>query len=326
MLYCFRRLGLGSLSRPIRRLCLLFLSPPLTVKRVKVSYLFFMDESGHDHGAMPYEVRGGIVLHASKVWPFINSLQRLERRPFGGILHEYGSELKGERLLKTKAVRLAAQEPTLSEAERQESARLFLAKTARSQPPTRREFTAYGQACAHMVSGFFDILARHGARVFASMVPRGGNKGAGKDDLDKVRKDQQHLMERYFYFLEEKDETGLLVLDETDRTDDRRYLRRMERYFARSGKGRRWARRIVPAPMFIASDMSYAVQAADIAIYCVNWGFRASERGIDAEVRQQVADVSADALKRLQFRISQWRQDGTQFESFSIFCVPELYK
>jgi hypothetical protein len=32
-----------------------------------LSYLFFLDESGHDHKNCPYEVRGGIVLHASKL-------------------------------------------------------------------------------------------------------------------------------------------------------------------------------------------------------------------------------------------------------------------
>ena len=291
-----------------------------------MSYLLFMDESGHDHKRMPYEVRGGIALHASQVWPFVSSMRNLERRAFGGLLHEYGSELKGERLFKAKNLRFAAQGPTLGDADRQESARLFLAKLARSQPLGRREFTAYGQACAFMAAGFFDLLSRHRAKVFASMVPRGGNKGAGADDLDRVRKDQQYLLERYFYFLEDEGETGLLVLDETDRTDDKRYLRRMERYFSRSVKGRQRAKRIVPAPMFIASDMSYAVQAADIAIYCVNWGFRIPERGIDAEIRQEVADLSAKALRKLQFRTQRQSKDGTLFESFSIFCVPELYK
>lgn len=290
-----------------------------------MSYLLFMDESGHDHRTMPYEVRGGVVVHANQVWPLITSIRNLEKRAFGGLLHEYGSELKGERLLRAKNFRFAAQEPTLMDAERQESCRLFLAKSARGQSPLRREFTAYGQACSYMIAGFFSVLARHQARVFASMVPRGGNQGAGADDLDKVRKDQQYLLERYYYFLEEKNETGLLVLDETDRTDDRRYLRRMERYFSRAVKGRQRAKRIVPTPMFIASDMSHAVQAADIVIYCLNWGFRIPERGIGGNVRQEVVDVSAAALRRLQYRAVR-HEDGSQFESFSIFCVPELYK
>lgn len=285
-----------------------------------------MDESGHDHRRVPYEVRGGIALHASQVWPFVSAMRRLEHRAFGGFLHEYGSELKGERLFKAKNLKFAAQESPLVDLERQAASRQFLEKSSRGQTPCRREFTAYGQGCKVMAKGHFELLSRHRAKVFASMVPRGGNQGAGAGDRERVRKDQQYLLERYFYFLEDMDETGLLVLDETDRSDDIRYLRRMERYFAGSVKGRQRAKRIVPAPMFVSSDMSYAVQAADIAIYCINWGFRVLERGIDAEVRPEVVDVSAAPLRRLQYRTRRKREDGTLFESFSIFCVPELYK
>ena len=35
-----------------------------------MSYLLFMDESGHDRRNLPYEVRGGIALEDGKIWPF----------------------------------------------------------------------------------------------------------------------------------------------------------------------------------------------------------------------------------------------------------------
>ena len=41
----------------------------------------------------------------------------------------------------------------------------------------------------------------------------------------------------------------------------------------------------MPTPFFVSSDMSYAVQAADLCIYCIyciNWGFRLPARGMDA--------------------------------------------
>lgn len=31
---------------------------------ISMSWFLFLDESGHDHKTMPYEVRGGIALHA----------------------------------------------------------------------------------------------------------------------------------------------------------------------------------------------------------------------------------------------------------------------
>jgi hypothetical protein len=35
-----------------------------------VTWLLFMDESGHDHKNMPLEVRGGVALHVSRLWDF----------------------------------------------------------------------------------------------------------------------------------------------------------------------------------------------------------------------------------------------------------------
>ena len=58
-----------------------------------------MDESGHDHKQTPYEMRGGVALHASRVWSFAVGVRALELRTIGAHLHDYGSELKGEKLL-----------------------------------------------------------------------------------------------------------------------------------------------------------------------------------------------------------------------------------
>ena len=43
-----------------------------------MSYLLFMDESGHDHRNCPYEVRGGVALHAGRLWPFVQGMLELE--------------------------------------------------------------------------------------------------------------------------------------------------------------------------------------------------------------------------------------------------------
>jgi len=64
-----------------------------------MSWLLFLDESGHDHKNCPYEVRGGISIHASKLWPFVQQLQTAEFAAFGASLREYSKELKGSKLL-----------------------------------------------------------------------------------------------------------------------------------------------------------------------------------------------------------------------------------
>jgi hypothetical protein len=64
-----------------------------------MSYLLFMDESGDDHKSLPYEVRGGIRLDVSEVWPFTQRLRSKELFWFGDHLPNYGSEIKATKLL-----------------------------------------------------------------------------------------------------------------------------------------------------------------------------------------------------------------------------------
>jgi hypothetical protein len=78
-----------------------------------MSYLFFIDESGHDHKNCPYEVRGGIVIHASSLWSFIQQFRDLEISSFGVELADFGVELKGSSLLKSKRFLHAQQGETL---------------------------------------------------------------------------------------------------------------------------------------------------------------------------------------------------------------------
>jgi hypothetical protein len=60
-----------------------------------MSWLLFLDESGHDHRNTPYEVRGGFAVQASKLWPLIRAVRTLEQSTFGTYLNHYGSEIKG---------------------------------------------------------------------------------------------------------------------------------------------------------------------------------------------------------------------------------------
>ena len=75
----------------------------------------------------------------------------------------------------------------------------------------------------------------------------------------------------------------------------------------------------------MSSDMTYAVQAADLCIYCINLGFRLPLQGMNAAVRQGIADRFANWISRLQFRGEGYR-DGNVFRSFGIVFVPDLYE
>ncbi len=284
-----------------------------------------MDESGHDHRSMPYEVRGGVALHASRVWPFVQKLRALEQEAFGGSLHEFATEIKGSKLLDKDRFRWAVQETeALPDVVRRNHAKAFLTKKLTKEVPSRSEFTAYGQASLLLARSIFRLLEEERAVLFASAVPRSTIKPPTSHNPEDLRKDIVFLLERYTYFLMEKEETGLLIMDETEHTDDRRQISRLNKYFSLTAVGRERARHIVPTPLFVASDMTYPVQAADVCIYCINWGFRLPERGMDAPVRKEIAEEFGAALSRLQWR-GQGSRQGAEYTSYGIVCVPDLY-
>src|SRR3972149_11278326 len=105
-----------------------------------MSWLLFMDESGHDHKTMPYEVRGGVALQDRRVWPFIRAISSLERDCYGVRLADYQKEFKGAKLLDEKRIEWAFQDPSQTEEERRRNARAFLSKGLQHVAPTRAEF------------------------------------------------------------------------------------------------------------------------------------------------------------------------------------------
>src|SRR5438034_1075754 len=78
-----------------------------------MSWLLFLDESGHDHKHTPYEVRGGIALQDAQLWSCVRAMQRLELDCFGCQLHQFRAEMKGCTLLNRKRFKFAAQGPAL---------------------------------------------------------------------------------------------------------------------------------------------------------------------------------------------------------------------
>lgn len=289
-----------------------------------MSWLLFLDESGHDHKNTPYEVRGGIALPAGKLWPFVQAMQRLELDSFGCQLGHYRKELKGSTLLDRKRYKFATQDAPMEPESRRKHCRGFLTKGLEKKPPRREEFTAYGQACLEMVRGIFQLLRDHEAVVFAATIPRTAIKPDTYEADDFLRKDQVFLLERFFYFLESKCEHGILVMDEVEKQADRKFVRRLEAYFRKTQTGRYRTSWIVPSPLFVSSDMTYPIQAADICIYCVNWGFRLPSIGMDGEQRDEIALEFGPWLNQLQFR-GDGERGGEVFQTYGICYVPNPY-
>ncbi|MBI4827346.1 MAG: DUF3800 domain-containing protein [Nitrospinae bacterium] len=285
-----------------------------------MSYLLFLDESGHDHRQLPYEVRGGVAIHVSKVWPFVQDMRQMELVCFGANLQNFGHEIKGSKLLDKDRFKWAKQGEQLLTHERQKHRISFLKKGGGQ---SRIEFTAYGQACLMMAENIFMLLRKHQATIFASAIPCGVMPGADVPP-DYLRKDFVFLFERFYYFLELNQDTGLIVFDETEKAGDAKLMGKLEAYYRNTHTGRSRAEWVVPYPLFVPSDLSYPAQAADVCIYCVNWGFRQA-RGMDAEARQEIKDLAEKHLAGLQYKGDR-EGEGRKTYIYGIVYVPDPYE
>ena len=241
--------------------------------------LLFIDESGTDRKRAPYEVLAGVAIHESHFWNLVQAIRAAELEFFGIRLHQLGIEFKGKTLLKNKIFRFANQGPEIPAAYRRQLTQSFLEKTNQTTQETgnlknltREEFTAYGQSVLAFVHRIFDLCATHQVKIFASIV----SKNAPRPSEDLLRKDYAYLFERYFYYLEDLslNAYGLIIFDEIEKSRCRRLINQMEKYFLETLKGRTRSARIVPEPFFVHSDLTKAVQIADIVAYCLNWGLR----------------------------------------------------
>lgn len=286
-----------------------------------MSWLFFCDESGHDHKNTPLEVRGGIVIHSSKIWSFIQDYNKSEQICFGVKLSEYGTEIKGARLLRKDRFKWSEQEKTLTKIERHNGVRRFLSKEKVS---LRIDYTAYGQASLMMADEVFRLLEKYDAKLFASCIPRGIKQKWDVEFNDFLRKDHGFLQERFFYFLEGKKESGLIIMDQTEVKNDRKFINNLENYYTKTRNGKKRSKWIVPSPIFVDSGLSPCVQAADICLNCINWGFRRGEWNFDGALRDEIHERFAGRCGKIQFSGDVFKE-GKTLKSYGIIFVPDPY-
>ena len=236
-----------------------------------LSWTLFVDESGQDQRDSPYEVLAGVAIEDKKIWPLICQISDAQEHFFGFRVFE-GMELeaKAMKLLKTKVFKHAAQMDPMPHEERKRLAKEILEDgTAVSRP----RLTALAQAKIAYCEFVLTLARRHGAQVFATMVPRTAPRPPRDEGM---RKDYAFFLERYYHFLNQKpgDPMGFLVFDELDKTACHVLLGQISRYFQRTRNGRARSRLIVPEPFFVHSDLTSLVQVADLVAYLVSWGLR----------------------------------------------------
>jgi hypothetical protein len=289
--------------------------------------LFFIDESGHDHGEAPYEVLASVAIAERDLWNLIQAVRAAEIEFFGIHLAEVGVEFKGKKLLKNKTFRHARQGPAIEANRRRNLAREFLQKGWREaqggapQERNRDEFTAYGQAAGAFVVRALELCASHRAKTFAAMV---SPQAARASDPNLLRRDYAFLFQRFYYYLEDRSPTemGLVVFDELEKAQSRILIQQMERYFLETEKGYQRSSRIVPEPFFVHSDLTTAVQLADIVAYCFNWGTRLNK--MTNPTRREIESLAELAFNMRYVGKRFDEKDGNEWPVYGVFYLDDL--
>jgi len=285
-----------------------------------VSYLLFLDESGIDQRDSPYEVLAGVAVQDQRLWKLICQIEEAEVEHFGQRVTSGALELKGKSLLKRKTFRLAAQLPPIEAGKRLKLAQACLEKGLKTKGrqdtdgSTRSELTALAQAKIAFVSKVLEICGRHYVRAFASIVPRSAPRPAG----DFLRKDYAYLFERFFYFLDDTrrpGELGLVIFDELERSQCHLLINQMALYFRSTAKGRVRAARIIPEPFFVHSELTTAIQIADLVAYIVAWGIRF---GAMNEPNREELGSLGELVNKLRYQTKRVDQPDYSIRSFTL--------
>jgi hypothetical protein len=237
-----------------------------------MAHILFIDESGQDHTASPYEVLAGVAVEDQDLWNLVKALHEAEERHFGTRYTKGREELKAKKLLKRKTFRLAAQLPPIPSVERRLAALKCLKQGAQAG---KTEITGLAQAKLAYVEELLSICGRFRCKAFASIV----DPHSPKPSPDHLRKDYVYLLERFFYFLEDYSAAGMgiVAFDELEKSRSHILIDQMDRYFSGTKRGQANAGRIIPEPFFVHSDLTTGVQLADIVAYLLSWGFRTKD-------------------------------------------------
>jgi len=279
-----------------------------------VAYLFFVDESGLDTKHCPYEVLAGVSVEDSRCWSLIAQIRSAELNIFG---RRYPKELKGKHLLDRATFRHAHYPAlgTLSEQDRVLHCRAGLdegeAARCEGRPSAHKRvhLVALGQARVAFCHRVLELCAQHQSRFFASIVdctaPRPGS--------DVLRKDYKYLFERFYAYLDNTSTNaqGIVVFDEIERSASHVLIGQMAQYFQGTRVGRLRAGRILPEPLFVHSDLTTLIFAADLIAYIILWGARIP--GMSNEPRPELGELAKAVLSR-RYRCES--EDGYDLWSF----------
>ena len=280
-----------------------------------MAYFLFIDESGQDHKASPYEVLAGVAVEDRDLWNLVTEINQLEDITFGVRYNSISKkrEIKARKFIDTRVYKQASKMPFFEAFERSN-----LAKICLEQPEiaTFKEIAALAQAKLFYTEELLKICLRFRCKVFGSII-KNNYKDLPTNSL--LRKDYVYLFERFYYFLEDKNEqNGIVVFDELDKTQSHILIGQMEAYFKKTEKGKLRANLIIPEPFFVHSDLTTGIKIADIVAYVISWSLRFGD--LVKPERKELLNYT-DLIKRMRYRTMRDLEENENQEIWSIVAV-----
>ena len=283
-----------------------------------MAWFLFVDESGHDRRASPYEVLAGIAVRDCDLWNLINDIHSAELAHFGRRYSAGNDELKGTKILKTKVFQHARLNVPVALHEITELAKAALDDGANAN---LRHLKGLGLAKLAYVEDVFKNLCEISLQGYCKhcrILMRHAQLWAVSERTMPI------FFERFFYWLEDcgGHEQGIIVFDELEKTKSHLLVEQTHKYFKETqGFGRNRARLIVPEPFFVHSDLTTGVQIADLIAYCISWGFRTQRM---RKAARQEFDGYAKQIADLRFRSERYRDGRDDFEIWSFAHITDL--
>ena len=283
---------------------------------VTLAFFLFVAASGHESGAVPYEVIAGVAVEDRDAWNLSVGLVEAEIRHFGRRLDPDGSVPSPRRLLKPKVFRLAAQFPPIAHEERRALARNCLDAGAGA---TRRSMTALAQAKLAYAADALDLASRFRCKFIASIVGRQAPRPAP----GALRKDYAYMFERFFYLVDDLKPSplGLVVCDERRIGARARLCEQMDRYFRGTGRGRQRGSVVIPEPLAAGGDLAAGAGLASLVAYLTSWAFRTRE--LTEPARRELGALK-EQVRALRYRAVREMGDNPNFVVWGFAVVPDL--
>ena len=111
-------------------------------------------------------------------------------------------------------------------------------------------------------------------------------------------------------------------MDQTEKQNDKKFVRALHNYYTKTKNGKMRTSRIVPVPLFVDSEMSPLIQAADVCIYCINWGYRPRNWDFIGPKREDIHKDFDRRCREMQFKGKAHNKEmGKYFNSYGIIFV-----